>query len=161
MPLKNLARCRAPSMGERYWNRFWSPKRAGRRPELKRNQVEIFLRMKNMNFWICCTPPLQNPWFWIPRGVNMQPPWRPETIFMALRNLDRRAMPVRALLETFLHLEAPRGERWLPPWDPMGRRHLYIDTHHWHMLLNRSLTSDKPMFLWLDLNPLTVWPNSL
>ena len=59
----------------------------------------------------------------------MQPQWRLETIFRALENIDRRAMPFRALLETFLHLEAPAGEHWVQSWSLEIGPRLYVDTY--------------------------------
>ena len=60
---------------------------------------------------------------------------------MALENLDRRAMPFRALLETFLHLEPTAEERRVQPWGPEIGPHLYIDIYKNFALVSRALNS--------------------
>ena len=93
-----------PAMAHRNWTRFWLPNRAPRRPEGMKIRVQTASRMKKMKLLIFYTPPLQNHYFWLPVGAKMWPQWRLEAIFMALENLDGRAMPFRALSETLLHL---------------------------------------------------------
>ena len=82
-----------------------------RRSKSIRSQVEMVLRMKNMELLIFYTPPLQNHHFPLPMDAKMPLQWCPETIFVAIESDARKAMLCRELLETFLHLEAPAGER--------------------------------------------------
>ena len=84
---------------------------ARRMPKSIRNRVEMVLRMKNMELLIFYTLPLQNHHFPLPMDAKMPLQWRPETIFVAIESDARKAMLCRELLETFLHLEAPAGER--------------------------------------------------
>ena len=57
----------------------------------------------------------------------MEPQSRLETLFMAIEDNDRKAMRLRTLLKTFLHLEPPAEEHRFRPWGLEPGPHLYID----------------------------------
>ena len=82
-----------------------------RRAKSIRNRVEMVLRMKNVEVFIFCTPPLRNHYCWLPMDTKMPPQWRPGTIFAAIKSDPRKAMLCRELLEMLLHLKAPAKER--------------------------------------------------
>ena len=71
----------------------------------------MVLRLKNVQLLIFYTPPLQNHHFGPPLDTKMPPQWRPESIFAVIEIDARKGMLCRELWETFLHLEAPAGER--------------------------------------------------
>ena len=77
---------------------FGSQMRPPRKSKWIKNRIEMTATMEEVKFLFFYTPPLQNHYFWVPVRAKMQPQWHPETIFMALEHLDRRAMPFRALL---------------------------------------------------------------
>ena len=83
------------------------------------------LRLKKVKVLIFATPPLQNHSFWVPVGLYMGPERRLEMIFMAVANYVENDVLFRALLETFLHLEAPPEECRLRPWGPEMEHRLY------------------------------------
>ena len=48
--------------------------------------------------------------------AKLEPEWRQESIFVAIKRDNGKAMLFQEVLETFLHLKPTAEERWVPSW---------------------------------------------